>query len=427
MKVSAFVQRRAVYILAAAYFAAHLPLVAPSLEDIDSINFALGLRDFDPARHQPHPPGSPVYIVLGRVMLALIGSASHPTSRSAAEALALGILSAIAGAVAIVAAADVFKGLLNRGPTGGDVPPSAQRLTVWATALLAGSPLFWLSGLRPMSDLPGLAVALLAQALILRGRTDRRALLYGALASGLAAGLRVQTVWLTVPLLGLALFEQRGAGAAWLVTRPIAAITAGGLAWAIPLVADSGGIDGYLRALGSQTGEDFAWVHMLWLDPTPRRLAFALYETFVLPWGSTALAILMAVLCSAGAILVLLRERSAALVLLLGFAPYAVFHLLFQETITVRYALPTLPAIAWLAARGMMVAGRFAPLVAAPVLGAALIVALPTGVAYGREPHPVFQAIADEVMHRISALVDEAYRASDTSDANQATDPERLT
>ena len=64
--------------VAAAYLAAHLPLLAPSLEGIDSINFALGLRDFDPALHQPHPPGSPVYIALGRMVLALVSIVPPP-------------------------------------------------------------------------------------------------------------------------------------------------------------------------------------------------------------------------------------------------------------------------------------------------------------------------------------------------------------
>lgn len=61
--------------IAAAYLVAHLPSLAPSLEDIDSINFALGLRDFDVAQHQPHPPGSPVYIALGRALLTLASAA----------------------------------------------------------------------------------------------------------------------------------------------------------------------------------------------------------------------------------------------------------------------------------------------------------------------------------------------------------------
>src|SRR5215217_4119834 len=66
--------------LAFFYLIAHLAFLAPSLEDIDSINFALGLRHFDPALHQPHPPGYPVFIALGRVSLALINAAAPSMS-----------------------------------------------------------------------------------------------------------------------------------------------------------------------------------------------------------------------------------------------------------------------------------------------------------------------------------------------------------
>ena len=73
--------------VALAWLLAHLPFLAPSLEDIDSINFALGLHDFDPARHQPHPPGYPVYIVLGRLALAVIRAAiSGSTARGISSA-----------------------------------------------------------------------------------------------------------------------------------------------------------------------------------------------------------------------------------------------------------------------------------------------------------------------------------------------------
>jgi hypothetical protein len=371
-------------LIAAAYLAAHLPSLAPSLEDIDSINFALGLRDFDPARHQPHPPGSPVYIAMGRAVLALVSAIGSTLSQTAAEALTLSLWSALAGAVALVAGARVFR---ESAPTDSGGAP-------WGIALLAACPLFWLSGLRPMSDLPGLATALVAQALILQGRRDRSRLIQGAVVAGLAAGIRVQTVWLTVPVLALALVRQRGAGLVWIVTRPVAALAVAGLAWGVPLVADSGGPAEYLRALSSQAGEDFAWVNMLWLEPTPRRLAFTLYETFVLPWGSVPLAALIAVSAAVGVIVATVRDRAALAVLALAFGPYAAFHLLLQETITVRYALPTLPLMAWLAARGFSAAGRFAPLVAAPVLLASLIVSVPVGLAYGAEEHPEFLAIA---------------------------------
>jgi hypothetical protein len=81
--------------------------------------------------------------------------------------------------------------------------------------------------------------------------------------------------------------------------------------------------------------------------------------------------------------------------LLVTFAPYLVFHLLFQETITVRYALPTLPLIAWLAASGAGALGRLMPVAAASLVVGALLVSVPVETAYGREAHPAFRAIAD--------------------------------
>src|SRR5688572_11858585 len=354
-------------LLAAAYLAAHLPSLAPSLEDIDSINFALGLRDFDPARHQPHPPGSPVYIAFGRALLAIV-SVIGPTlgqtwGQTTVEALTLSLWSGLAGAVALFAAVRLF-----------DEAAPHHRGAAWGAALLAACPLYWLSGLRPMSDLPGLAAALISQVLILQGRRERPRLTAGAFVAGLAAGIRVQTVWLTLPLLALALIHQRRAGLVWMLRRPVAALAAAGLAWVIPLVIDSGGLEGYLRALGTQAGEDFAWVNMLWLEPTPRRLMFALYETFVLPWGGDALAAIIAIAAVIGGGVAFVRDRRTVAILLVAFGPYTALHLLFQETLTVRYALPTLVPVVWLAARALSSAGRFAHLLAVPLVTAALVV-----------------------------------------------------
>ena len=53
-------------------------------------------------------------------------------------------------------------------------------------------------------------------------------------------------------------------------SQAIAAAAAGVAAWAVPLVWFSGGPRRYLQALGSQAGEDFSGVVMLWTHPTPR-------------------------------------------------------------------------------------------------------------------------------------------------------------
>jgi hypothetical protein len=419
MKVFAFVRSEAGLAcgLAVLYLVLHLPSLSPSLEDIDSINFALALRDYDVAAHQPHPPGYPVYIALARAADAVIAGAAPGLPQVRREALALSVWSAIGGAIAIVAAWALFSRL----------QPGEKWWSVWAAALTAANPLFWMTGLRPMSDMTGLALALGSQALLLRGvhagsgfpppprsgearrspsggggsRTHRRALVIGAALAGLAIGVRAQTALLTVPLLVVALAAQRQAGIVWLVTRPIAALVAAGLAWGLPLLAASGGVSGYLAALGTQAGEDFAWVDMLLFNPTPRRLAFGLLETFALPWDVRP-GVVVLPLAALGLILMAIRERRALWLLAVAFAPYAVFHLLLQETFHIRYALPIVPAVAWLAARAvadlimrqqMLMSRPFAPVIAAlPILVAAWA-AVPAGVVYGGEAHPAFRAI----------------------------------
>src|SRR5258705_3162574 len=116
--------RRVAWIVAALYLVLHLPFLAPSLEDIDSINFALGLRAFNPALHQPHPPGYPVYMALGHASLAIVGRLTS-MSRVSAEAWSLAVWSAIGGAACIIAAWFLFAALAERS---GQPPTSNSRL-----------------------------------------------------------------------------------------------------------------------------------------------------------------------------------------------------------------------------------------------------------------------------------------------------------
>ena len=391
------------YAIALAYLLAHLPFLASSLEDIDSINFALGLRHFDPALHQPHPPGYPVYIALGRLALGVINLAAGSIDAARADALALAIWSAIGGALALLAAASLFRSISD----------ARESTSEWAVAITAAAPLFWMTGLRPMSDMIGLAAALTAQAMLVRGTTEagpisakppgdggsgpataRRAAVIGALVAGIAAGIRSQTLWLTVPLFVYVLVRQRNGGLRWL-WQPIAAMFVGGIVWAVPLVIATGGVDAYVKALGSQAGEDLAGVSMMWTDPSLRRMAFAAYDTFVRPWNSIDLARVMGAAALIGVAVMFLRNRRALTILVLGFVPYALFHLVYQETVTVRYALPLIVPIAYAAACMAGMFRRFAPVVATLIAVFGLIRAIPGGVAYAREPHPAFRAVAD--------------------------------
>ena len=92
---------------------------------------------------------------------------------------------------------------------------------------------------------------------------------------------------------------------AWRRWRPrLPASRSGRFRWSSPAAGSSG----YLAALGSQAGEDFSGVVMLWTNRTPRVAALALLNTFVLPWDSPVLAGVVLALAAAG--LLLLRVQA---------------------------------------------------------------------------------------------------------------------
>ena len=185
----------------------------------------------------------------------------------------------------------------------------------------------------------------------------------------------------------------------------LAAGAAGVAAWAIPLVIASGGLSNYLNSLGSQAGEDFSGVVMLWTNRTPKVAALALLNTFVLPWDSAFLAGVVLALAATGLFLLLFKSsdgrpvlagdgwRRAALLAVM-FGPYAIFHLVFQETVTVRYALPLVLPTAYLVAVSLTETRPVPALVVGSALVASMLcLAVPAGSAYGRIPSPIFRAL----------------------------------
>ena len=207
-----------------------------------------------------------------------------------------------------------------------------------------------------MSDIPGLAVTLAAQAALVSAFVRQRLnpartpealadsgkmIVLGAFLSALAIGMRSQAMWLTLPLLALVLVQRAGRGAAGALLGSAMTFTIGVLIWAVPLLVASGGPGPYRTAIAAQGAEDFAGVDMLYRNPGARRLAFALLETFIYPWASPVLGWTIFVLAVAGALTLLQRAPRAALLLGVLIGPYLFVHLLFHETVTTRYALPS--------------------------------------------------------------------------------------
>src|SRR5437667_8348651 len=55
---------KAVFLFLAA-FALYFFTHSPALDEIDAVQFAMGVRSFDIWHHQPHPPGYPLFIFFG--------------------------------------------------------------------------------------------------------------------------------------------------------------------------------------------------------------------------------------------------------------------------------------------------------------------------------------------------------------------------
>jgi hypothetical protein len=422
--------RSTLAVLALAFALAHTPYIVSTLEDIDSVNFALGIRDFEISDHRPHPPGYPIYVALGKIGVLVTRSVVDAQApASAVEATTLSVLSLIGALIAIVLLYRLFGTLsATAAQAGGDVVTPPWRYfnptALAATALTATAPLFWYLAVRPMSDVPGLASALAAQACLglawwrqqpdptgdrrlnpTRMAASGRMIVLGALLAAVSVGFRSQNAILTLPFLLGVLVDRIGRGFGGAAIGASVALVVGTLLWAVPLVAASGGADAYLAALGSQAGEDFAGVQMLYLDPTsPRLVAFALLRTLIHPWDSVLLGSAITALAAAGIVALAVYDRRSLVALALLAFPYLVFHLLFHDTTFVRYALPLVPATVLLAVRGAEFVARRAAL---PVIGAAALwavsIAAPVLAAYGSEPSPVARVLAAMRAERAAA------------------------
>lgn len=213
--------------LVAAFGLLYLASRSLSLDDFDSVSFALALHDLDLARQQPQPPGFPIYVALGRLLLAL-----RPDPR-----WALVTLSALGGAGAVAATFGL----------GYRLSEGRLRTGLVAATLLGLAPAFWLASAKALSDVPGLALTLTA-ALGLAQRPRRPAAIAAVgLLAGLSLGCRPQNLLGLVPIGVYALYplwrERR-----W--RRAGLYLAGGGVGvalWLLPLVADSGGWASYLE------------------------------------------------------------------------------------------------------------------------------------------------------------------------------------
>ncbi len=184
------------------------------LDDWDSVQFALGVKDFNLFLHQPHPPGYPLYIFLGWLGV-------HGPGMTIPGALTLvGCLSA--GLFVTV----WFYIMVQRFREG----------LGWLMVLtLTFIPMDWMTGTKALTDMPAAAFLALELALIApwpwREFTTRRIIL-AALVGAIATGVRPQNTIVAPLILMTGLWRARAGWRYWGIAGGV--FVAGYLAWLIP-------------------------------------------------------------------------------------------------------------------------------------------------------------------------------------------------
>jgi hypothetical protein len=333
-----------------------------SLWEWDEILFARAIERFDPLGHQPHPPGYPLLVGLGK----LFNLVFHDPF---ASLVALSFVASLVGYWALVAA---FRRIAG-GPDG-----DAERVAVGGALLFQLSPAMLVQGPLPMSDPPALmflALALAAGAILWEKGSSGAALGLGAAASA-AIGCRPQLALAVLPMLAVALaaapgWRRRG--------ETLAAFTLVSLLWFVPLLVAVKGPRGLLDYQMKQAS--YVAAHdagSARTDCTPRHVG----KRFVThPWGRKGMALPVLALAVAGVTDLARRRRTAALPLaVLTGAQLAVCLRVMDPADAVRYALPAVLGVALAAAVGGQALARLARVPRAAWAPPVLVAA--AGIAY---------------------------------------------
>jgi hypothetical protein len=245
------------------------------LYDVDSVNFALAIRRFDPHVHQPHPPGYFLYICVGRLLNNMFHDAN----------LALVVLSILASCGAVIViyelTVDWFGTMAAR----------------FAGVLFVFSPLAWFHGTVALTYIVEAFFSGLLGYLCWRIYCgNERLVLSAGVILGVSAGVRPSSFVFLAPLFLFSLCKTR-----WKVRcMGLAALALTLAAWFVPMIYASGGLESYFGALIS-----------LWqMVPSKETIfnsspaisiarAFTIVLIYFLYFGAASLAPLSALICNA--------------------------------------------------------------------------------------------------------------------------------
>ena len=321
------------WIVAAAIALSRLFALSRSLWDWDEVLFSLGMRDFDVASHHPHPPGFPLFIATAR-MLRLITSSDF----RALQGVNLLFACLLFPAVFLLARELRFRFVT----------------AVTAGAICAFFPNVWFFGGTAFSDVPSIAIVVLACAFLLRGCRSDGAFLGGTLLLAIAVGYRPQNLLIGLAPGLLASWYRMRAGKfavvalAGLMGTAVVGATFWGAAratssWEVYTQAIEGHRE-YIVKVDSFRNPDRTALYKLFNDFFVRNYQSAKIGNIV-----TIFVIISVIHCFS-------RKRINILLLLLMFAPFCITAWLMLDHFSIsRFSIGYAPLFALLIADGLAV------------------------------------------------------------------------
>jgi len=203
-------------------FITRLPFRSHYLYSWDSGNFAAALSDYNPILHQPHPPGYPLYIAVGKFLNIFL-----PNANTAFVAISI-----LCGAVSVPLIYFAGKRIFNRA-TG-----------VVAAFLMLASPLVLFQSEVALAHITELPFAILVTWLLYEVFFNRRYSLVAAVVIGIGGGFRQDVLMFFGPIILVGAFRlgfKRGLLA-------LLALSASVLVWFLPFLYFVGNWEDYSKA-----------------------------------------------------------------------------------------------------------------------------------------------------------------------------------
>lgn len=297
----------------------------------DEFLFALAVKKFEPTiwAYHPHPPGFPLFVLLGKAMNELVGDPWR----------ALVVLNIIAAPIGFVALSRAFRRWI------GDAD-----LAVCGALLYYFSASYLLHGPLAFSDPIAIAfVALAFHSMAVDGEQEHdRAAIGIGLWSSAAIGCRPQLVIALAPALVIALVRMRGNRKRMAMLITFAVVS---LMWFLPLLDAAGG-PRELMIYERQQARYFV-AHDAAMSRGAKSSSEIAVRFLLHPWGSKYLTLPLMVLFALGIVPAWRRARYLVPIFL-----YALVWLLFElgwmdPADAARYSLPAMMFTALVAALGL--------------------------------------------------------------------------